>query len=255
MSTKSFTVPALSSSWLDTGLYVQAGKTATINVTGGDATCHAGGAVDCPLGNPSGVGYTCENNPVVGAVPPGPAGPLVPYGALAGRVGASGAGFLVGSSRTASGPGELSLIFNDCEPPLGYSDNAGSFSVAVAGEFGAPPALGAVQEVKALRGGGTHAYKRHGRTGSLERLHVGDALREGDIVTTGPDTVLAFELTAGGRVGVNVGSTVELLNPREVTDPNAPAFRLSKGGMWAKCGDLKEPLEIQTNGGVMGIKG
>jgi hypothetical protein len=33
------------------------------------------------------------------------------------------------------------------------------------------------------------------------------------------------------------------------------SFKLSKGGMWARCGELKEPLEIQTNGGVMGIKG
>ena len=27
------------------------------------------------------------------------------------------------------------------------------------------------------------------------------------------------------------------------------------GGMWTKVGALKEPIEIQTNGGVMGIKG
>jgi len=68
--------------------------------------------------------------------PPGPAGPNVTYGAVVGRVG-SGKPFLVGAHASAPGPGELYLVYNDCEPPSAehprgaYGDNDGAWTVSV----------------------------------------------------------------------------------------------------------------------------
>jgi hypothetical protein len=126
-----FTVPASSPNWLDTGLNLSAGASDTLSVAG-NGTCHVGGASDCPVGNPHGAGFTCAGSPF-GNFPPGPAGPTIPYGALAGKINANGTPFLVGPGVTVTGPGELFLVFNDCNPPMGYSDNAGSYAVSVSG--------------------------------------------------------------------------------------------------------------------------
>ena len=128
-ATQTFTVSASSSEWIDTGVSIPAGSSAVLTAAG-DGTCHAGGSVDCPVGNPNGAGILCADSRV-GDLPPGPAGPAFPYGALAAKVGAGGTPFLIGSSKSVAGPGELFLVFNDCNPPSGYSDNPGSYRVNV----------------------------------------------------------------------------------------------------------------------------
>lgn len=131
--TKKVTVDALSTTW-KTVAKVRRGKAVSLRFQGGDATCHEGGAVDCPIGDPHGSQKPCSASGPNGDrnAPPGPAGDAIPYGALAGRVvGKDGEGtaFLLDSHRIVSQPGELQLVFNDCAG--GYGDNAGSFRVLI----------------------------------------------------------------------------------------------------------------------------
>lgn len=130
---RTFTVSTRSSAWLDTGLKIRAGTTAQIVVTGGNGTCHPG-ATGCPR-RPEGAGYFCRQTAAGEVYPNGPAGPNVSYGAVAGRVGATGKPFRVGRRASARGPGELYLVYNDCGPPAGYRDNRGSWTVRVTGDF------------------------------------------------------------------------------------------------------------------------
>ncbi len=76
----------------------------------------------------------------------------------------------------------------------------------------------------------------------------------GDEIISNPGSTGAFEFDVGGRVGTNWGSRLFITGERSVRGTRNEAL-LKKGGVWAKCEKLKEPLEIQTNGGVMGIKG
>lgn len=79
-----------------------------------------------------------------------------------------------------------------------------------------------------------------------------------DHYLTDPNTLAALEFLIGGRVGINSNTEIEVVNERSVAD-GAPVKRviLSSGSVWVKADGktLKQPLEIQTNGGVMGIKG
>ncbi len=81
-----------------------------------------------------------------------------------------------------------------------------------------------------------------------------------DIVKTAPDVLLMIEFGIGGRVGVNQDAAVEIVTDRSVADGD-PSFvqRVKHGAnrLWQPYGakQLKQPIEIQTNGGVMGIKG
>jgi hypothetical protein len=79
----------------------------------------------------------------------------------------------------------------------------------------------------------------------------------GDIVRTAPNTVMALEFAIGGDVGINRIAAVKVIGERNVEDTefNLKRVILRQGGMWTKLGKLKEPIEIQTNGGVTGIKG
>jgi hypothetical protein len=118
--TTTVTLATTNSSFVDTGVNLPAGATATMTATG-DGTCNDSGTSDCPPGDASGTA-TCADIDF----PAGPAGPDINYGAIAGRVG-SGAPFAVGDAGTAKGPGELYLVYNDCY----YGDNAGSYQVTI----------------------------------------------------------------------------------------------------------------------------
>ncbi len=135
---QTFTVQAADFNWLSTGLTLAAGETVTLTLAG-DGTCSSGGTSDCPIGHSA--GYLCSKNPVIGPQPPGPAGDAIPYGAVAGRLGTSGTPFLVKDGTTVTGPGELFLIFNDCNAPDGYGDNAGSMTITVNGTTAATTPL------------------------------------------------------------------------------------------------------------------
>ncbi len=120
-----------------------------------------------------------------------------------------------------------------------------------------PPVEGAVAqlvEIKTVKEGQTANAQlfRDGRWVPLDELFTN--VRPGDRVRTDKNTAVALELDLGGRVAIRPSSEIEILDDRHVRDRNE-RWSLTKGGVWAKCGQMKESLEIQTTGGVMGIKG
>ncbi len=86
-------------------------------------------------------------------------------------------------------------------------------------------------------------------------------LRIGDIFKTAPGVVAALEFLIGGKVGINQDSAIQIVTERSVADADQLFTRVAKryiaspASLWVKAVNLKMPLEIQTNGGVMGIKG
>jgi hypothetical protein len=116
-------------------------------------------------------------------------------------------------------------------------------------------ALAEVTEINSLDGG--TPILRVFRDGRWQTLNEGDPIGKGDRIETGVNTVAVLELDLGGRAVIKKESEVEVLGERSVKGirKSPEGFRLTKGGVWAKCGQMKESIEIQTTGGVMGIKG
>ena len=86
----------------------------------------------------------------------------------------------------------------------------------------------------------------------------GTLLYVGDVVKTGKSTMAALEFLIGGRVGINKDAAIEIVNERSVA-PFGEAVAQTIGQTWKNSSSawkLKEPLEIQTNGGTLGgLKG
>lgn len=79
-----------------------------------------------------------------------------------------------------------------------------------------------------------------------------------DEYQTDASTVAALEFVTGGRVGINKGTRIEIVSESEIKEDGKPVVKRIKikgGRVWAKMSKRKEPLEIETAGGVMGIKG
>jgi hypothetical protein len=78
-----------------------------------------------------------------------------------------------------------------------------------------------------------------------------------DFIRTGPTCLACLEFLIGGRVGINKGTFIEIVNERSVADGSTSVWQVAmkSGSLWWKQNELKQPIEIQTNGGVMGIKG
>ena len=78
-----------------------------------------------------------------------------------------------------------------------------------------------------------------------------------DHFKTSPETVAALEFFIGGRVGVNKDTEIEVVSERSVAGVGTSVQRiiLVNGALWLKANPLKQPLEIQTNGGTMAIRG
>ena len=110
-----------------------------------------------------------------------------------------------------------------------------------------------VARVRNIEGRGG-AYVQRDGIGPLQRLGLGDTIGPRDRVSTDNGTSMAFEFACGGRIGVNPGAKVIVFGERRVVrgQPQiVPAF----SGPWEKAQRLQQPLELQTKGGVMGIKG
>ncbi|MBS2038418.1 FecR domain-containing protein [bacterium] len=79
-----------------------------------------------------------------------------------------------------------------------------------------------------------------------------------DHFKTDTATVAALEFFIGGRVGVARDTDIEIVTDRSVSSigPRVKRVVLHHGLLWMKSNrPLSEPLEIQTNGGTLGIKG
>jgi hypothetical protein len=95
------------------------------------------------------------------------------------------------------------------------------------------------------------AWAQHGSTGKRYPLVEGYPLRAGDIITTGTNTVLVFSGAIGGRVLINKSAKIEVTGPRTVKDVsgNITVSISSIVNKLSRCGKLKDPVEIQENGG------
>ena len=91
------------------------------------------------------------------------------------------------------------------------------------------------------------------------KAHYNMPLYVGDIVYNGSYIVSALEFFIGGRVGINSGCSVSIVNDRFVADYHRSPLRtvMQSNSLWQRRNSkaLKQPLEIQTNGGIMGIRG
>lgn len=130
-----------------------------------------------------------------------------------------------------------------------------------------PPPLPAIDPAKAtgrmqsLSGSGLTVI----RDGKRYTATKDSLLQVGDVLETDKNTVVALEFLIGGRVGINKSSQVKIVSDRNVSgSQTAPRVKIESGSMWAQTarqkanenqGQVYRPLEIQTNGGVMGIRG
>jgi hypothetical protein len=186
-----------------------------------------------------------------------------PCGALIGRIGEAGAPFFVGSEykakARATGTFQLGINDFDDDPDGIFDNNSGSFSarVKVEGKGSAepkPPEKLVATVIELKNSDGKRPTAQVFKDGKWQRLSPGDSLREHARIRTVGDTQMAIELDLGGRVVVRPGSEVRI-GERSVTpaDPSKEPWRLTKGGVWAKCGKMSDSLEIQMTGGVIGI--
>ncbi|MBT9585470.1 FecR domain-containing protein [bacterium] len=117
-----------------------------------------------------------------------------------------------------------------------------------------------VQSIKPADGSGksTLLQKRPGDTASYP-VSVNTTGYIKDHFMTDQNTLAALEFLIGGRVGINKDTDIEIVSERSVADGKTEVKRiiLKNGSLWVKADakQLKQPLEIQTNGGAMGIKG
>jgi hypothetical protein len=71
-----------------------------------------------------------------------------------------------------------------------------------------------------------------------------------DQLRTDATTFGTIEFYTGGQIGINKNTTVEIVSENKVN-----TITLKSGGIWGKMATQKDPLQIRTSSGVMGIKG
>jgi hypothetical protein len=218
---------------VSTGVVLVSGERATISATGTISYGSLNQA--CSGSSISPAGCSAEQIcPVAGGC-----------GALIGRIG-SGAPFVVGDSKTVTGPGVLWLGIND--QPGDFGDNSGAFTVTITTSSGSH-----TEVAKVLRVSG-QLYVRHGATGRVRALAAGDALYVGDELLVSPTGKAGLEFVIGGRVTLGPGADVTVTGERSVAGSKAE----DTGLRFLGPGGSGSPahVEIQTNGGVIGgIKG
>ena len=117
-----------------------------------------------------------------------------------------------------------------------------------------------VQSIESTQPGGQALLqRRHEKEAQPYRVTVNATGYVRDHFVTNKNTVAALEFLIGGRVGLNKDSDIQIVDDHSIKDGKTSVTRiiLKSGAMWVKAdaASLKQPLEIQTNGGVMGIKG
>lgn len=79
-----------------------------------------------------------------------------------------------------------------------------------------------------------------------------------DHLRTGSGSVATLDFDVGGRVGINDDSEIQIVGERGVEEVGQGGFRrlvLQAGGIWARVTRQTDELQVQTSGGVMGVKG
>jgi PA-IL-like protein len=166
-------------------------------------------------------------------------------GALIVRIG-DGPLFIVGKSKTVDGPGAIWLGINDVAGD--FADNTGSFGVTITTK-----ARTEVAKVLQIKTG--HLYLRRAGTDRVAPLRAGDVIYLGDELLTSQDGRVALEFEIGGRVRIGPGAHVTVTGERSVTSgPESGSEDTGLRFLWNHSGS-SATVEIQTNGGVIGIKG
>jgi hypothetical protein len=244
--------------WTTTSVKLAAGESASISATG---------TISYGSGWPA-----CQGIPITAdGCAAEPAAPVAGgAGGLIARVGA-GKPFFVGSSGTATGPGTLVLGINDWENAFG--DNSGAFTVTVTRTAGRPstpkpkptlpdlpPATAAnarAVDAKSTKSGKTnYGGVTVTRNGQRYRMTAQSTLQPGDVISTDDETVMTLEFGIGGRTGLSRNASIRIVGDRQVealggtTTATVPDYVDSP-----VSGAHRTRIEIQTNGGTMGIRG
>lgn len=134
---------------------------------------------------------------------------------------------------------------------LTVSDTPGQYA-----QVGAPAGAAVIGKVERIGGSATVQHAN----GTTEELHIGDTLRQGDVVQTGDGSQLGLSLSDGTAFNMGAGARMvlsELIYDATNTSSNAAVFSLVKGsisfvaGKVAKTGDMK----VETPVATMGIRG
>jgi len=116
-----------------------------------------------------------------------------------------------------------------------------------------------VQSIKPAKEGSTPVLQRQRPTEPPFAVSVNAAGYPKDHFITDANTVAALEFLIGGKVSINKNTDIIVVDEKSVADGKTSVKRviLKSGAMWVKADakTLKQPMEIQTSGGVMGIKG
>jgi PA-IL-like protein len=237
--TVTVSVPA-TTMWTSTSVKLAAGESASI---------HATGTISYGSGWPAcrGIPITADGCAAEPSVPVAGGG-----GGLIARVGA-GKPYFVGSSGTAAGPGRLALGINDWDGAFG--DNSGAFTVTVTRTSTALPALPPAAAPNArpidARSTKSNATNYSGvtvtRDGQRYRMTAHSTLQPGDVISTDDETVLTLEFAIGGRTALGHNASIRIVGDRGVE-------ALGGTTLATPSSKLDHPLEIQTNGGILGIR-
>jgi hypothetical protein len=126
-----------------------------------------------------------------------------------------------------------------------------------------PPAdnpTGRMMSIKPVDGA-TTASVTVKRNGTLYSASQNSQLQTGDIIQTDAHTRALVEFLIGGRVGINVNTKVKMIGERSASAPIGVSLAATLKKNWdiwvtgASAKQMKAPIEIQTNGGTMGIRG
>ena len=121
-------------------------------------------------------------------------------------------------------------------------------AMLVAGLFISPTlADNAVARVTKISEKGRLDYVRDGRKFQAY-IDMKDFVN--DVLITDANTFGSIEFFTGGQIGINKNSQIEITSANQVNTIN-----IKSGGIWSKMATQKQPLQIRTSSGVMGIKG
>ena len=97
-----------------------------------------------------------------------------------------------------------------------------------------------------------HLYLQRSGTDRVVALHSGDLIYVGDELLTSQDGRVALEFEIGGRVKIGPGAHVIVTGERSVGNSEDTGLKFLSNGSGRSS---SATVEIQTNGGVIGIKG
>ena len=90
----------------------------------------------------------------------------------------------------------------------------------------------------------------------LTQLHEGDAIFVGDELLVDPNTASDVQFVLGGATALQPGAIVRVQDERHtVLESGGETLLTQKINLFINVSHQKETIQIQTNGGVIGVKG